>query len=370
MHILFAGGGTAGHINPAIAVAKYILKKHPTAKISYIGKKGGMEERLVTEEGFEFYPIEVAGFQRQINLENIKRNINAVNLVFKSSQQSRELLKKLKPDLVVGTGGYVSGPVLREATKLNIKTAIHEQNAYPGVTTKLLANKVDLVMLAISDAQKRLKIKKDFVLTGNPIRGEMLLITKEEARKRLNIPNDKKVILSMGGSLGAEKINQQMAKIINKHWADIDTMFIHGTGKENYKDFTDLLENKNVILNNENVIIKDYLDNTLCLPAADLVISRAGAISLTEIGVCGKPCVFIPSPTVAENHQYFNAISLKNIGAAELVEEANIENLENIILKLIKDDNKLKKMGAKIRTATIANATEKIYINLMELYKK
>lgn len=370
MHILFAGGGTAGHINPALAVASYIKMKHPTAKISYIGKKGGMEERLVSEAGFEFYPIEVAGFQRKLNLENIKRNIKAAQLVFSSSKRSKDLLKKLKPDLVVGTGGYVSGPVLREASKLKIKTAIHEQNAFPGVTTKLLVNQVDLVMLAMKDAKTRLKLNKDPIITGNPVRREMLELTKEQARAKLGIDTNKKIVLSMGGSLGAETINNAMLDIISKHWSDVDVMFIHGTGKGEYAEFVEKLTKNGAIIDDKNLIVKDYLDNTVCLPAADIVISRAGAISLTEIGVCAKPCVFIPSPNVAENHQYFNALSLKKVGAAELVEETEIDTLENKILDLVKNDDELKAMSVKVRTATIANATEKIYAALMELLEK
>lgn len=367
MHILFAGGGTAGHINPALAVASYIKEKHPTARISYIGKKGGMEERLVAEAGYEFYPIEVAGFQRKINLENLKRNIKAVQLVFSSSKRSRDLLKKLQPDLVVGTGGYVSGPVLREAAKLKIKTAIHEQNAFPGVTTKLLIGKVDLVMLAMKDAEGRLNLNKKPIITGNPIRQEMLLLDKASARAKLGITHNKKIILSMGGSLGAEKINNEMLNIIKKHWANVDYMFIHGTGRANYTEFVEELEKSGVVIDNQNLMVKDYLDNTVCLPAADLVISRAGAISLTEVGVLGKPCIFVPSPNVAENHQYFNALSLKNVGAAELVEETEINNLENKVLELVNNDEALASMSVKVKEATISNATEIIYNSVMKL---
>ena len=370
MHILFAGGGTAGHINPALAVAKYIKQKHPYATISYIGKKGGMEETLVVKAGFDFYPIEVSGFQRQITAENIKRNVDAVKKVFSACKRSRELLMQLKPDIVMGTGGYVSGPVLREAEKLKIKTAIHEQNAFPGITTKLLANKVDLVMLAMKEAKDRLKIKKTYVVTGNPVRGEMSSLSKEAARNKLNIPMDKKVILSFGGSLGAEKINNAVAKIIADNWLNENIVFIHGTGKNGYEDFINKLTENSVSKERENLIIKDYLDNTVCVPAADLVISRAGAISLTEIGICGKPAIFIPSHNVAENHQYFNALSLKKVGAAELVEEKDIDTLEDVVLKIINNNELLEKMSKRVKQSTICNATEIIYEELMKLYTK
>ncbi len=370
MHILFAGGGTAGHINPALAVAQYIKNKHPDAKISYIGKKGGMEERLVSEAGFEFYPIDVAGFQRKISRENIARNFDALKKAVLGSARSKELLKKLKPDLVVGTGGYVSGPVLREASKLHIKTAIHEQNAFPGVTTKMLSNRVDLVMLAMKEAKNRMRLKTEPVVLGNPVRLEMLKHTKSSARKILNISDEVKVITSMGGSLGAGKINEAMIDIIAKHYKNSKFFFIHGAGKGNFDDVIKAANNKGIDLNSPNVIIKDYLDSTVCIPAADIVISRAGAISLTEIGVCGKPAIFIPSPNVAENHQYYNALSLKNIGAAELVEEKDIELLEPTLMKIINDDSLLKNMSAKAATATISNATEKIYSELMKLLAK
>ena len=179
MHILFAGGGTAGHINPALAVAQFLKAKHPDAKISYIGKKGGMEERLVKNCGFDFYGIDVAGFQRKISLKNIGRNVSAVYKVISSSIDCKRLLTTLKPDVVVGTGGYVSGPVLRTAAKLKIKTAIHEQNAFPGVTTKMLVNSVDTVMLAMVEAKPRLNLKKEPVITGNPVRSDFGFLSKD-----------------------------------------------------------------------------------------------------------------------------------------------------------------------------------------------
>ncbi|MEG1887676.1 MAG: glycosyltransferase, partial [Oscillospiraceae bacterium] len=174
MHILFAGGGTAGHINPALAVADYLKENISDIKISYIGTERGMESRLVPNAGYDFYTIDVAGFQRKLSPQNIKKNLIAVKKVFSSSREAKRLLKDLKPDIVVGTGGYVSGPVLREAEKQGIKTAIHEQNAFPGVTTKMLASKVDAVMLAMPQAEQYLKIKGSAIVTGNPIRQSLL----------------------------------------------------------------------------------------------------------------------------------------------------------------------------------------------------
>ena len=370
MHILFAGGGTAGHINPALAVAQYIKQKHPNAKISYIGKKGGMEERLVNNFGFDFYGIDVAGFQRKINLKNIGRNISAVGKVVTSTFSSRKLLTSLNPDVVVGTGGYVSGPVLRQAAKMGIKTAIHEQNAFPGVTTKMLIGLVDTVMLAMEEAKPRLKTEKDVVITGNPVRAEFGLLQKNDCRKKLNL-GDKPVLLSYGGSLGARPINTAVCELIANKWKDNDIIFLHAAGKNNYQKCVDDLTQMGVDLNAENVIVKDYIDNMgECMAAADLLICRAGAITLSELTVCAKPAILVPSPYVAENHQFHNAMALKKNGAAELIEEKDLtgETLTKTVNSIIYNSKKLDDMSLRSGKCAINDACERIYKEIMKLY--
>lgn len=370
MHILFAGGGTAGHINPALAVAQYVVKKHPDAKISYIGKKGGMEERLVKNCGFDFYGIDVAGFQRKLSVKNIARNISAAEKAISSSLRSKKLLNTLKPDVVVGTGGYVSGPVLRQAAKLGIKTAIHEQNAYPGVTTKMLVSMVDTVMLAMVEAKSRMKTQKPPVVTGNPVREEFATLSKTAARLELKLP-DKPVLLSSGGSLGAAPLNKAVLELIVNKWKDNDIVFLHATGKGGYDEFINELKGRGVDLNAPNLIIKDYIDNMgQCMAAADLVIARAGAITLSELSVCGKPAILIPSPYVAENHQFHNAMSLKRIGAAEVIEEKDLtgEKLTLEVEGLIHNSVKLEQMGSKARANAIPDASKRIYDEIMRLY--
>ena len=236
MKILFAGGGTAGHINPALAVAGYIKEKHPDAEISYIGTADKLEAKLVPEKGYDFHTINVAGFQRKLSLKNIARNINAVGKAVSSSLDSKKILKEINPDIVVGTGGYVSGPVLREAHKLGFKTAIHEQNAFPGVTTKMLANRVDRVMLAMPEAKKYLKLKNEPVITGNPVRGELMRITREEARARLGL-DSRPLILSFGGSLGARRINEAVSELIKSHNGTEKFYHIHAAGKSESQFF-------------------------------------------------------------------------------------------------------------------------------------
>lgn len=367
MRILFAGGGTAGHINPALAVAGYIKEKHSDAEIFYIGTADKLEARLVPERGYKFYSIDVAGFQRSLSLKNIGRNISAIKKAVTSSFDSRKLLQEIKPDVVVGTGGYVSGPVLKQAQKLGIKTAIHEQNAYPGVTTKMLAADADVVMLAMPDAKRHLKLKKEPIITGNPVRGELLKITKQQAREKLGLDN-RPLILSFGGSLGARRINEAVCGLIKWHNGTNKFYHIHATGKVGYDSFKESLSNTQL---SKEIDIREYIDDMdVCMAAADLVICRAGAITLSELAAMGKPAVLIPSPYVAENHQFHNAMTLKRTGAAQIIEEKDLteEALIKLVSNLIENKPKLDKMSSAAYKNAIINANERIYNEIMKLY--
>ncbi len=367
MHILFAGGGTAGHINPALAVAGYIKERHPDAKISYIGTAEKLEAKLVPEKGYDFYTIDVAGFQRKLSPQNMLKNISAVKKAFVSSKDSKKYLEELKPDIVVGTGGYVSGPVLKQAQKLGIKTAIHEQNAFPGMTTKMLATDADAVMLAMPEAKKYLKLKKEPIITGNPIRTELLRVTREEARKKLGF-DDRPVILSFGGSLGATRVNEAVSELIKWHNGTDKYYHIHATGKFGYEDMLSSLRDVKL---SDMITVREYInDMDICMAAADLVICRAGAITLGELGACGKPSILIPSPYVAENHQFHNAMTLKKAGASELIEEKDLsgESLIEKVTYLIDNKPRLEQMGANAKKNAIIDANERIYNTLMKLY--
>lgn len=369
MHILFAGGGTAGHINPALAIAGYIREKHPNAHISYIGTPDKLEARLVPEKGYNFRTIEVAGFQRSLSFKNIKRNIDAAYKAVSSSIEARKILKELQPDIVIGTGGYVSGPVLREAAKLGIKNAIHEQNAFPGVTTKMLSKRTNAIMLAMPEAQRYMKLNKEPVITGNPIRTELLKVTKEEAKKKLGLDN-RPVILSFGGSLGARRINEAVTELIKHHNGSGKYYHIHAAGKAGYDT---MKQNLSDIKLAEEIDFREYIsDMDLCMAAADLVICRAGAITLSELQACGKPSILIPSPYVAENHQFHNAMTLKNIGAAEIIEEKDLtgDGLIKLVESLIDNKQKLNEMATKAKENAIIDANERIYEVVMNLYNK
>ena len=294
MKLLFATGGTAGHINPALAVASYIKEQHPDYEIMFIGTADHMESRLVPNAGFEFKTIDINGFKRSFSPKAIIENVKTVGKLMKSEKESKNIIKEFQPDVVIGFGGYVSGPVLDEAAKLHIPTCIHEQNAYPGITNKQLAKKVDKVMLTVEDAANHMEAKCDVVITGLPVRGELLKKSKFEARIELGIADDKPLVLSFGGSLGAAPLNEAMFDIILEDAEKNDVYHIHSVGT-NGKEYLEKFEANGFTKRAENVYYKGnaevrlYIDNMdTCMAAADLVIGRAGASSLSEIEAMGK----------------------------------------------------------------------------------
>ena len=362
MKVLLAGGGTAGHINPALAIAGYIKNKRPETEFLFIGNRDGMEQRLVPQAGFDIRSITISGFKRSFSPKNMVENVKTVTRTFTSSHEAKKIISEFKPDICIGTGGYVSGPVIRTAAKMGIPCIIHEQNAYPGVTNKMLAKSVNKVMLAVPDAKKYFE-KADFVVTGNPVRGDILTADKEESRAELKL-DGRPMILSFGGSLGARKINEAVADIVARSGKDGRYQHIHAYGK--YGDwFPDLVKEKGTDISQcNNLDIRPYIDNMpTCMAAADLVICRAGAITLSEIQAMGKPAILIPSPNVAENHQYHNAMALVNAGAAEIIEESELsgETLMKTVDKMLLDPEKLKTISENSRKMAITDANERIY---------
>lgn len=371
MRVLIAAGGTAGHINPALAIAGAIKKADPSAEIHFAGRKEGMEYRLVTQAGYPFHHIEITGFQRRLSLNNIKRNIITLWNLALSGPKARAMMKEVQPDLVIGCGGYVSGPVVRCAAKKGIKTAIHEQNAFPGVTNKILAKQVDLVFAAMPDAVQRLGAPDKTVVTGNPVREEMFRQDRPAARRALGAKEGQAVIISFGGSLGAQVLGERVADLAKWEIAQRDFLHVHATGSIEKADFAALAARLGID-HSPKFIIREYIDNMPeMLAAADLVISRAGALTLAEIAAVGRASVLIPSPNVAENHQYHNAMQLQKLGAAVVVEEKELtgEKLIGIVDKLTKDPAELMLMGAKARALAQPDSLDKICENLDQLMK-
>ncbi len=370
MRVLLAGGGTAGHINPALAIAGYIKEQEPDARFLFIGNRDGMEQRLVSQAGFPIKSVVISGFRRSFAPKEIVHNFKTVYYSFVSKSAAKKIIREFDPDICIGTGGYVSGPVILAACDMGYPAVIHEQNAYPGVTNKMLAGRVSRVMLANDDARPRFTDKARFVLTGNPIRPSILSTKHAEAKRRLGLDDSKPVILSFGGSLGAKRINEAMAELIARSAKDQKYYHIHAYG-QNGTWMPDLLKEKGVDLDRcDNLDIRQYIDNmNECLAACDLVISRAGAITLSEIQAKGRPAVLIPSPNVTENHQYHNAMSMVKKKAAKLIEEKELDgrSLIKTVDSILKDPAVLAEYRKNVQSLAITDANERIYRTVKEV---
>lgn len=359
--ILFATGGTGGHINPALAVAGYIRENYPKAEILFVGTADRMEAQLVPAAGYDFKTIEIQGFSRELNFGGLKHNLKTVKLLLKSEGQAKKIIEDFKPDAVIGFGGYVSGPVLNVAARMGIPTAVHEQNAFPGVTNKSLAKKVDVVMLTAKEAERLLKPKNPCVVTGLPIRGEIINANREFARAEMKL-DSRPLILSMGGSLGARAINSAVKFLIESRYEKKDCYYLHATGKAGAGMIDEIKEKINLDANPQ-IMLREYInDMDRCLAAADIVICRAGASSLSEIQALGKPSILVPYPYAAENHQYYNAKTLADRDAAILIEEKDFtgERLLSEVEKLLADPKKLAEMGRNAKDMAILDASQRI----------
>ncbi len=359
--IVFTTGGTGGHINPALAVADEIRRKYPKAQILFIGTSDRLETKLVPDAGFNLKTIEMSGFQRKPSIENLKRNLLTAKRLLTVTGKVKKIFAEFTPDIVIGFGGYVSGPVVRTAAKMGIPTVIHEQNAFPGVTNKALAKMVDKVMLTAKEAEKYMQPKNPVEVTGLPVRHEIVSADRDFSRTELSL-GEKPLILSMGGSLGARTINEAMVEVIEKLSPEHKFKFIHATGKFGTW-VPSKLEEKGVDLTDSDIEIREYIDDMArCMSAADIVIGRSGASTLSELQATGSASILIPSPNVTENHQYHNAMALVNQGAAAIIEEKDLtgESLTNKILELLSDEKKLDNMRKNAKNMAILDATERI----------
>lgn len=363
MKILFVAGGTGGHINPAVAVATEIKRLYPDCEILFVGTKKRMETKIVPAAGFPIETIEMKGFSRSLSVKGITANIKTVFLTLKASGTAKKIIKDFSPDAVVGFGGYVTGPVLRAAVKMGIPTCIHEQNAFPGVANKALAKMVDKVMLTSPEAEKYMKCKNPPVVTGLPVRRQILQADKNFARASLGIKPNEMLVLSMGGSLGADEINNAVIGMLTRLHKEKNIRFIHAAGQYGGFVWDELRENGVPFGENTNIDLREYInDMDVCLPACDLVISRAGASSIAEISALAKPSILIPSPNVAENHQFHNANTLAENGGAILIEEKNLtpDLLVQTVRELKDNSNKLMEISAKAAEKAKTNALSEI----------
>ncbi len=363
MNLIFTCGGTAGHINPAIAIAKMMQERHPDANILFIGATGHMEEKLVPQAGFEVKCLPGSGLSRKLNPAGIKKNIHAVKCVLDAVKECKRTFRAFQPDAVIGTGGYASFPALYAAQSMKIPTCVHEANAVPGVTTKMAASKASRVLVAFQESVQYYKNPKKVEVVGMPVRQEFLFTTKEAARKELGLSGP--VVVSAFGSQGAKVMNETMADMMALEQKEhFPFHHIHATGSFGKEWMPKRVKDNGVDYETvENLDIREYIYNMpTVMAAADVLIGRAGSATCNEIAASGTPCILIPSPNVTNNHQEKNARVLEEGGGAVVVLEKDCtpENMYDLVTGLLADKARREEMSRKLHTMVHFNSTEKI----------
>lgn len=370
MRIVFACGGTAGHINPALAVAGRIKELMPDSEFLFIGAKGQMETDLVPRAGYKIETVRVRALSREKTLGGLFHNISAAWHLVRSTIIAKKIIKRFKPDVVVGTGGYVCFPVLKAASLLGIPTAVHESNAVPGLTTKMLSGIVDAIMLGFEDSRKYYKNPEKTVVTGTPVRGEFSRYTKSAAKAELGIPMDKPLVVSVWGSLGAANMNTAMCKFIKLAGKDPGFTLIHSAGSEGYAEMVTQLQETVPDYEKNGMDVREYIyDMPRVMAAADLVLCRAGASTISELTYMHKPTIFVPSPFVTNNHQFKNAKVVEDAGGALIFEEGWFEPKEllNAVKKILSSKQELNRMAEAMEKLAMPEATDMICDRIFSL---
>ena len=372
MRVLFTCGGTAGHVNPAVALAQMFQTSNSGCEVLFVGADGGMETRLVPKEGYPIETVTITNFRRSLSPASIGHNVRTLLNMNKSRKQANAILDRFQPDLVVGTGGYASFPVGKAAAKRGIPTAVHESNAVPGLTTKTLSKVVDVVMVGFEESRSHYDDPGKVVVTGTPVRTDFFRYTRKEARAELGLTDDRPLVLSVWGSLGAEVMNRQMAECIALECRDgAPFHHIHGAGRD-YRAVLDALQGSG-LADHPEVDVREYIyDMPLVMAAADLVLCRAGASTIAEIAAIAKPAVLVPSPNVVADHQTKNARVLANAGGAVLLPEGESsgEKLYALMTGLLSDAPRREAMSRALRDMAVPDAAEQIYQTLVRLMEK
>ena len=358
--IMISGGGTGGHIYPAIAIAHAIKEQYETVEFLFVGAKGRMEMEKVPQAGYDIKGLWISGIQRKLTLKNLMFPFKVISSLWRANR----IIKSFKPDVAIGTGGFASGPLLYMAAINKIPSVIQEQNSYPGITNKLLAKKVNKICVAYDNLERFFPEDK-IIKTGNPVRRDLLEIENKtvEAKKELNLKHEKYTLLVIGGSLGSRRINQ----LIEKELDFLDTQnvqIIWQCGKLYYQQYK-------IYNNTKNVQVYEFLNNMdMAYAASDIIVSRAGASSVSELCIVGKPVVFIPSPNVAEDHQTKNAMAIVNNDAALIIKEEDLDaDFENKLSQLIVSPERQKQLGENIKQLALVNATKDIVNEVEKLLK-
>ena len=371
MRVIIAAAGTGGHINPGLAIANKIKEEQKDSKIIFIGTTRGLENDLVPRAGYELKTIDAYGLSKKLTIDNIKK----LYKTYKGLGQAEKIIKEFKPDIVIGTGGYICGAVITEAHKNKIPTMLHESNAFPGKAVKMLAKKVDTILVSFDETKSKIKNAKNVVCTGTPVKIEKKeygINQKNEILSKLGLNSIKPIILVYGGSQGAQKINEAILEIIDEK-LNKNYQIICATGPKQYDIIKEKFEDENLNINMiENMKIVPYIYNMEeIMNISDIIVARSGAMTITEISNLGKPSILIPLPNVSNNHQMYNAKVLEKVNAAKIIENDKLEGniLNKTIEEIILNKNVLKQMGINSSKISVKDTQSKIYNEILKLVK-
>lgn len=370
MRVIFTCGGTGGHINPALAVAKLLQTRQPESEILFLGAAGGMEETLVPREGFRLETLQVSNFQRRLSPAAIGHNLKTAVNILDAMRQAKRLIRDFSPDVIVGTGGYASFPALRQGTRMGIPTAIHESNAVPGLTTRMVADQVDRIMVCFAESKACYTNADRVRVVGMPVREEFIYRKRADARRALGL-DERPLIVSCWGSLGAREMNKKIAEFFQLELQCDAWQHVHATGSYGWRWMPDYVQHLGVDLSKHpNIDMREYIYNMPDLmAAADVIICRGGSSTLNEVAAAGTPCIIVPSPNATDNHQEKNARILEKRGAAEVVLEpqCTAQMLYDRTKALLESPERRSQMRKALGELAVVDATERIYQTILEL---
>ncbi len=374
MKIVFTCGGTAGHVNPALALAGLIKERRPDSEILFVGAHRGIEKQLIESAGWPFRAVEISSFHRSLAPKEIKHNLISLRNLLRSPGEAKALLKEFPADLVVGTGGYASYPMIRAASSLGIPAAVHESNAIPGLTTRLLENHADLIMVGFEECRKNYRHPDKVLVTGTPVRGDFFRLTRKQAKQKLGMDDGRPLIVSFFGSLGAAEMNRETARFLALEARNgLPFHHVHGAGAIGCQRMGGYLRDEKVDLSRTPELeVREYIQNmSELMRAADLVICRAGASTISELTALGVPAIIIPSPNVTHNHQESNARVLADAGGAVMIleKDSSGQRLYDTACDILHDEDRRKAMSAAMSSLGTIDAAEKILDAVMALVR-
>ena len=370
MRVIFTCGGTAGHVNPALALAGLMRQRDPQTAVLFVGTPDGMERELAAKAGYDYAAVEVSSFRRSMKPEAVRHNLHAAGALVRSRKTAKAILREFRPDLVVGTGGYASYPMVKAAAKAHIPTAVHESNMVPGLTTKMLEEYAGVIMVGFEDCRQHYRHPERIAVTGTPVRGDFFRLSREEARKKLGFDDDAPLVVSFWGSLGASHMNECMVDFFRREDAEgYPFRHIHAVGKGGWEAMEQKLRELG-LPKSDRLDVRQYIyDMDVVMAAADVVLCRAGASTISELTALGKPTVMVPSPYVTNNHQEKNARALETHGGVEVLleQDSSGQALFQTAAGILRDDARREAMASAMAELGIRDAAQRIYETVQEL---